>query len=153
LPQTHWGTPVDMEQAALEPHCRLAQFCCSSFWQPVYGFPAKPLSQAQRLGEAYSQWLLGPHRGLQTGGPTGGMHSSCGSPMNPSRQMQVFVSELQCAFSPHVLPPQASTQRPDSQTWLRPGHGLLTEQTTGEQLPPGKGFPIIPSWQTQTGPS
>ena len=149
----HWGTPVDMEQAAFVPHCRLEQVCCSKAWHPVYGFPTNPLSQVHLFGDAYSQWLLSPHPGVQTGGPTGGMQSSVGSPMNPSRQPQVLVSELQRAFNPQFFPPQASTHLPDSQTWFRPGQGLLTEQTTGEQLPPGKGLPIMPSWQTQTGPS
>lgn len=67
--------------------------------------------------------------------------------------MQVFVSELQNALRPQFFPPQASTHRPVSQIWFLPGHGLLTEHTTGEQVPPGNGFPIIPSLQTHTGPS
>ena len=141
-----------MEQVACDPHLRSAQVSYWVFWHPVYGLPEYPGSQTHLFGVPYSQWLFGPQPGEQIGGPTGGIQNKLGSPMKPCPQIHWPVSLSHLAFKPQVFPWQASRQRPESQICPRWAHGFLNEHTTGEHTPPGNGFPIMPSRQTQTGP-
>ena len=91
--------------------------------------------------------------GSQTAGPIGGIQTCSGSPTNPSAQTQELVSASHWALRPQFLPRHVSTHRPFSQVWDLDGHEVRAEHREEVQVPPGKGLPIMPSKQTQMGPS
>lgn len=74
-----------------------------------------------------------------------------GLPMKNGSQTHIFVFLSQVAPTPQITPSQRSLHRPPIQT-LGSTHGLLEEQMSGTQTPPGNGLPIKPSTQAHVGP-
>jgi hypothetical protein len=85
------------------------------------------------------------------GGRIGGMQRKLPSPTKPSRQKHLFVLGSQAAFRPHDDESQRSRHLPDTQE-SGSGQGLAAEQTSGAQLPPGNGLPVVPLVQAHAGP-
>ena len=73
------------------------------------------------------------------------------SPTKPSRQKHLLVLGSQAAFKPQEEASHRSRHLPDTQE-SGSGQGLAAEHTSGTQLPPGKGFPVVPLEQAQVGP-
>jgi hypothetical protein len=74
-----------------------------------------------------------------------------GLPMKKGSQTHLFVFLSQVAPTPQITPSQRSLHRPPIQT-LGSTHGLLEEQMSGTQSPPGNVLPIKPSTHAQVGP-